>query len=312
MKKLLNKLKKEFKKLKYLDKTKKQYFAVMVFLLTFCLFTSTTYSYFYLTKNLNAATLAIGRLRYSLSSTTEGYNDGSITVEAGETKTIDLTLHSYNKEETKYALIYSANPNVKVYYSENLKNNMSGIISSNGSEITLRIVIVNNATSAETVNLAVSGGYLQNTLTSNITEGYYESDITVRAILLDENLQNGIIATEFPAKTSEYGYYQTKCTNNATATWDSTNWQLTLNDIEQRNSCDVYFKKMQNDIEIYYQVKNADGTLTNVEAVPNDGTYEFASATCNGGISSWNNDTWSLQIDGLDSKTICTATFTKK
>lgn len=308
-----NILKQSIKKIKYLDKTQLNYFIVMTFLLGFCLFTGGTYSYFAFSKHLNAATITIAKLSYTLSSTVEGYTNGEVTVAPGETKAFNLTLESLNGINTKYALTYSTtDANVKVYYSENLKNNMAGTIGPRGSNITLRVVVVNEGTSSSSVNLSVKGGYLQNTLTSNITEGYFEQDIVVRSILLDENLGNGLVDQSFPSKDGEYAYLKTECSQNISATWDNENWKLNITEIGSRVACDVYFKKMTNDIETYLAVKNSDGTSTFIKTIPNDGTYSFDHAECNtGATATWNTETWQMNITNMESKTLCVGYFNK-
>ena len=310
---IISKIKKQWRKLKYLDRTQLSYFVVTTFIGAFCLFTGGTYSYFTITKHLNAATITIAKLNYNLSSTTEGYTNGNITVPAGETIFVDLNLESLNSIETKYALKYNTEATgVEVYYSENIGNNMQGVIGSRGSNITLRVVIVNNGTGNANINLTVDGGYIKNSLSTNITRGYFEKDIVVRTVLLDENLGNAIIEQDFPSKTGEYVYFRTQCTEDATATWDNENWTLNIDDIQKQIACDVYFKKPKSDIEIYFNLIDTDGTSRLVENVPNDGTYQYKQSKCNTGANSiWDNNAWALSIDDIKERTVCVADFTK-
>lgn len=304
-------LKHSIKRIKYLDKTQLNYFIVMTFLLGFCLFTGGTYSYFTFSKHLNAATITIAKLSYTLSSTVDGYSNGTVSVAPGETKAFNMTLESLNGIETKYALMYSTtNSDVKVYYSENLKNNMAGIIGARGSNITLRVVIVNNSSSAATVDLTVKGGYIQNTLTSNITEGYFEQDIVVRSILLDENLANALVGQNFPTKDGEYAYLRTECSNDVNAVWNNETWELEINEIGAKVACDVYFKKMTSDIETYFVLEKKDGTSAFTKTVSNDGTYRFKRAECNtSATATWDDSTWKMNISNIESKTICVGYF---
>ncbi|HBA37431.1 MAG TPA: hypothetical protein DCY94_01780, partial [Firmicutes bacterium] len=187
-KKFATNVKRSFRKIKYLDKTQASYFIVTCFIATFFMFTGITYSYFTFSKSLNAATITIAKLNYTLDSKTEGYKDRLVTVAPGETKFVDLELKSLNAERTKYALNYKSSlDNVKVYYSETLKKNVSGIIGPNGSVIDMRIVIENSDTEKEaTIEFDIAGGYLQNTLKSNIENGYFEQDFTMRTHIYDE------------------------------------------------------------------------------------------------------------------------------
>jgi hypothetical protein len=314
LKKFTLNIKRSWRKLKYLDKTQFQYFVVTSFIGAFCLFTSTTYSIFTISKYLNAATITIAKLSYTLSSTTTGYSNGNITVAAGDTVYVDLTLKSLNKITTKYALNYSSpSSDVSVYYSENLKNNMSGTIGSSGSSITLRVVIVNSGSASATVNLTVAGGYVKNSLSSNITDGYYEQDLVIRTTLLDENFENATQASEFPDKTGNYAYYKTVCSEDANATWDYANWSLNIEDTSIQMSCDVFFKKMTNDIELYYMLSDANGKNGVLsDSVPNDGTYEYKSVTCStDATATWDSSNWKFSISGMTENTLCIGYFNK-
>lgn len=315
--KISNIIKHQVRKLKYLDKTQARYFIVTGFLLSFCLFTGGTYSYFAFTEHLHATTITIGNLTYELSSNnTAGSINGNryvMNVKAGSRISLNLDLESLNSTDTKYALNYdtsSPDSDVKVYYSESYANNMSGIIGPTGSKISMRVIIENNSTVDTSVYFIISGGYLQNTLDSNITEGYYEEDIQVRAVLIENDLNKGIINENFPTKGSGYLYFRTECSEEVDDVWDNANWKLNLNNIPGRVSCDVYFKKMTNDVELYYALKKKDGTVTYVTSVPNDGTYTFKNAKCNtDATASWDTSTWSMNVSGIKEKTICIGTF---
>ena len=313
MKKLKNSFKKSWHKLKFLDKTKSRYFFITSFICAFCLFTATTYSFFAISKNLNTALISIAKLNYELKSSNANFANNQVVVNAGETIYLDLTLKSLNAESTKYALNnITNNESVKVYYSENLKNNMSGEIGATGSEIPLRIVLVNSASNPVTVELEIRGGYLQNNVSSNITEGYYENDVTVRTLLTNEDMQNTTLTNNFPAETEDYAYLKTICsTPNVTARWNSADWNLELDNIEERTSCDVYFKKIKDDVEIYL-AEDDNGQITYKDNIPNDGTYSYKNATCNNETTpTWDNTTWQLNLSNAQEKTVCTVYFTK-
>lgn len=315
MKRIIKSIKKIHRKLKYLDRTKKRYFTTMIFISSFSLFIGVTYSYFYITEHLSVATIAIAKLNYTLSSTSDRFNaeNKTVSLNAGETLSLTLTLKSLNAQETKYALSYNANAPVKVYYSEEFKNNMTGVIGITNSEIVLHIILVNSGTTDETVNLITKGGYLQNILTSNITEGFFpqDADVIVRTTLLDENLENSYTTTEFPTKESDYAYFKTDCSSStATPIWDNEAWNLKVNDVTERTNCDVYFKKVTNDIETYYLVIESDGSKKYLTTAP-DTTYAFKSASCNQGTATWNNDTQQLELTDIGEKNVCIAEFTK-
>ena len=299
------------KHLKYMDKTQRTYYIVTSFLGIFFIFTGVTYSAFVVSTTLNSATITIAKLNYTLSSTTSGYSNGVIAINAGETKIIDLTLTSRNPITTKYALVYeSTGGNTTVYYSHNLSNNMVGQIGANGSSITLRVVAVNNGATSSTVTLSALGGYAHNSLSTNIIAGFYEQDVTIRTVLLDDNFSNPTSGT-FPTKTSNYAYYKTVCSEEANPVWDYDNWEIVLNNLTRQISCDVYFKQMSSDVEIDYILVDSNGVETmSLNAPANDGTYTFVNATCSSNASaSWNSTSWQLEVSDIDSKTLCIAKF---
>ena len=277
------------------------------------MFTMTTYSAFTVSKYLSAATITIAKLNYTLASTTSGYNNGSISVPAGGTTYVDLTLTSLNSIKTKYALNYSsASSNVTVKYSQNIKNNMSGTISTNGSAITMRVVITNSGSTDATVNLSIAGGYMQNDLTTNITQGHYEQDVTVRTTLLDENFANPTSNSAFPANDGNYAYYKTECSETSSPVWNATDWTLNLNNVSAQISCDVYFKTITNDLEIYFMLQDwngQNGTISTT-APANDGSYVFQKVACsNSTVASWNGTTWKLELSSIPGQTMCMAYF---
>ncbi len=311
MKKLTTSIKKSFRKLKYLDKTQASYFVVTSFLAAFLMFTGATYSYFTITNKIGNATIAIARIKYNLSSPLSNFNEGRITVSSGSTLYIDLNLESLNSMETKYALQYiTDNPNIKVYYSADLANNMAGIIGPKGSIIKMCVVIVNEGATDGEVDLTVQGGYLQNTLETNITEGHFDQDIIVRSIILDDNMKDGVINQEFPTKESGYSYFRTSCNDDVTASWNSEAWNLEISNIGSRVACDVYFKKMTSDIEVYFALKKKDGSVSYENSLPTDSTYTFKNAECNtGATASWDEVNKRLNITGMEAKTACIGYF---
>jgi len=305
-------IKRGWRKLKYLDKTQFNYFVVTSFIGAFCLFTGTTYSAFTLSRYLNAATITIAKLNYTLSSSTSGYSNGTISVPAGETVYVDLTLDSLNSATTRYALNYtSTNSSSTAYYSHNLGNNVEGTIAASG-QITMRIVLTNTGASADTVTFTISGGYVQNSLTSNITEGFYEQDVVVRTTLYDANFANPTSVSSFPSSSSGYAYYKTECTETVTANWDNDNWYLDLDNMGQQVACDVYFKQLSTnyDIEIWYKTTNESGVTTLSSTPPSSSSgLSYLSTTCSTGSATWNDSTRTLSVTGTTGQTLCVAEF---
>ena len=308
-------LKKAWRKFKYLDKLQFNYFIITSFIGAFCLFTGVTYSAFTISKKLNAAVITIAKLNYTLAEngTSTGYNNGSVSVGAGETVTLNLRLTSSNASETRYALNYIEQQGIQVYYSHNNKNNMTGTVSAGGT-IDLRVIIVNSSESAKTVAFNLNGGYINNMLTTNIADGFYEEDITLRTYTVDANFKNTTLysTTGFPS-SDNYIYYKTECSEDANPIWDSENWTLDVNKMSEKIACDVYFKASTTDVEVAYNLIDENGSEKISTTPPaNDGTYGFVNATCsNGGTATWNSSSWSLDTSGVSGKDLCIANFKK-
>ena len=318
IKRKLKKVKKAYRQLKYMDKTKANYFVVTSFIGLFCTFTMTTYSSFTFTKTLNAALITVGKLNYVLTSSSSSFSNGVVTVPAGETVVIPLNLASSNSGSSKYALSYDTqSSNIAVYYSYDIGDNMNGTIGSTGSNIDMQIVIVNSGNSSATVNLSVAGGYTYNTLAaSNITNGYYEADIITRLYQVDENMENKTRINSIPAASTNYRFLKAECNNHANVSWDYTNWKLNIEDVETQLVCDVYFKNVTNDIELYYMLQETTsisesfntvtGTLTS--ATPGS-AYHYYDTVCTSGTATYGAN--GLTVTGFDAKTICVAYFDK-
>ena len=173
MNKLLRKLKKAYKKIKYRDRLTTRFYITFISISSFILFLGGTYSYFNIFEHDNAAVITISKLKYMLTSTNTDYKENSITVNAGQTLDLTLNLKSLNNIRTRYALVYaSPSSDVKVYYDGLRDQNVLGEISTLNSIIDIKLVIENKSSSPQTVTFELKGGYLQNTLDSNITEQY--------------------------------------------------------------------------------------------------------------------------------------------
>lgn len=316
LKKRIKAIKKAYKKFRFLDKTDLKFYAITGFVGVFCTFIATTYSIFTVSKTLDAAVITIAKLNFTMSSTNSALDNQVVTVPANQTVIMNIDITSENAEQTKYALNYATNdPNIKVYYSEDYDNNMAGIVGA-GSTVTLRVVFVNEGNTDSSANLNVAGGYVNNELTSNITEGYYESDIVVRINTFDSITNEGGFGNKtqvstFPAADSGYVYYDTHCNEKSTPQWSNSKRTLNLNNITKRISCDTYFKKLENDIEIYYELRDKDGLhSTRATSVPASG-YTFQSAHCSNddAVPSWDSTNNKLSVTNIKEKTLCVALF---
>lgn len=149
----------------------------MAFISLFCLFISTTYSYFHFLKHLDSTIITVAKLKYELTSTNNNFTNNSITVEPGETLELQLDLKSLNSENTKYALNYSGDELVKVFSYEKLEQNVKGIIGGLNSIINIHLIIENKSNREQTVQFTLKGGYLQNDIESGSQNGYWKGDI---------------------------------------------------------------------------------------------------------------------------------------
>lgn len=305
---LIKKTKASIYKLKYADKSKSRLFVVLSFIVVFGLFVGLSYSEFIATDEMNAINIKIADLNFTLSNdNTRG--SSSINVGANETKIINFTLTSQNNIQAKYALNYESSSNdIKVYYSNNAQNNMSGIIGTSGASIHFRVVIVNSSKKDETVSFSLTSGYVnQEDLKSNITEGYYEEALVKRTILLDENFENAIEAVSNPSIDSDYLYFDTICSEEANITWNINKNDVDIETESPSIACDVYFKKAsKQDIELVYNV--IDNQKFNVisEGTIDYNKYTYISSHCNNeAIIEFDNTTHEVTISDITSKTLC-------
>ena len=299
------------RRIKYYDKTQTTYFAVMIFIAGFCLFTGATYSYFTLSGRIGNATITIAKLNYTLESTNSNYANQTLTIAPGETTFLDLDLKSLNAQKTRYALNYDTNfSGVEVYYSESIKKNVDGVIGPNGSIVNMRIVVVNNGSANATVRFDVDGGYLQNTLSSNIVNGYFEKDQTIRYVVYDEDFQSSVVGYDIPSREN-HSYYKAECSNGGEPVWDEINWNFSIGN-EVQTSCDVYFKKTTTGLEKYYNVLGSNG-INSISTTKPDrtGEYIYQSSSCsNGAVYSFDESTFEFNVETHEPNTLCIANFT--
>ena len=312
---IIKRAKKEVYKLKHADKTQSRLFIVLAFIIIFSLFTGITYSSFVVSKELNAVNIKIADLNYTLfNDATRGSTN--VIVEKGETKVVNFTLTSNNTSMSKYSLNYEADSkDVKVYYSHNQINNMSGIIGTNGASITMRVVIVNNSNTSTQVRFNINSGYVnKDDLSSNIIDGYYEEQLVKRTILLDENFDNAIESVSNPLDDSGYQYLTTVCTEDATITWNVLKTDIEIDTDAPNIACDIYFKKAsKKDIELVYITKDLKGLNVIKDSEIDYTKYDYVSSYCNNDANiSYDEFTHEVTITDNTSKTLCVVELSKK
>ena len=133
---------------------------------------SMSYSNFIVTsENHKVAEMYIGTLKYSI--TIDGSTTNTLSVPSGET-IVDVTITNENPIDTYYKLIYQNNSNVSITYYEgyelNDSNNISNSYDSPSDKIlnsvtkTLKLKILNNSTTSQTITFKITGGFATNTL----------------------------------------------------------------------------------------------------------------------------------------------------
>ena len=144
-----------------------------------------SYSNFKVTsENHKVAEMYIGTLKYSMSI--DGTNTNTLSVPSGET-IVDVTITNENPIDTYYKLIYQNNSNVSIKYYESTKDTNDKVTnySSPNSKITsknkntIKLKIVNNSTSSQTVTFKIVGGFATNTLNDVIVLTGYTAINTV-------------------------------------------------------------------------------------------------------------------------------------
>ena len=157
----------------------KKYLIIISILLSLAIVLSMSYSNFIVTSGKHkAAEMYIGTLKYSM--TIDGITTNTLSVPAGET-IIDVTITNENPIDTYYKLIYQNNSNVSIKYYESTKDTNDKVTnySSPNSKITsnnkntIKLKIVNNSTSSQTVTFKIIGGFATNTLNDVLVPSGY-------------------------------------------------------------------------------------------------------------------------------------------
>ena len=148
----------------------KQYIGVISIVLAVCILLTYSFSHFKLNiESKKAAEMYIGELKYAI--TIDGKSTNTLTIPAGET-IVDINLTNQNEIKTYYKLLYSNNNNISISYYNQTKNTNDEITSykapsdsiENKSSNSIKLKIINNSTSNQSITFKVSGGYSTNTL----------------------------------------------------------------------------------------------------------------------------------------------------
>ena len=157
----------------------KRYLVVIMILITVSIVLSMSYSNFIVTsENHKVAEMYIGTLKYSMSI--DGTNTNTLSVPSGET-IVDVTITNENPIDTYYKLIYQNNSNVSIKYYESTKDtndNVTNYSSPNDKLLNsgtnnIKLKVVNNSASLQTIIFKVIGGFATNALDDvTVPSGY--------------------------------------------------------------------------------------------------------------------------------------------
>lgn len=157
----------------------KQYFGVISIVISISILLTYSLSRFFVTSdNHRSAEMYISELKYSIAI--NDINTNTITVPNGET-IIDLTIDSLNDASTYFKLFYETNSNVSISYFKETKNTSDVVTTHLASEDlinaknsgTLKLKIINNSSSEQTIVFKITGGYSTNTLNDIIVPSGY-------------------------------------------------------------------------------------------------------------------------------------------
>ena len=148
----------------------KQYIGVISIVLAVCILLTYSLSNFKINiESKKVAEMYIGELKYTM--TIDGKSTNILVVPAGET-IVDINLTNQNEIKTYYKLLFSNNDNISISYYDQTKNTNDEITSykapsdsiENKSSNNIKLKIINNSTSNQSITFKVSGGYSTNTL----------------------------------------------------------------------------------------------------------------------------------------------------
>ena len=144
-----------------MDRKKIIYIGIMIIITVFASVTYFSYAFFASREELpGRLNIVAGTLDYKIES--NDLNNNSITLEANESKQIELTITSLNTIDSEYELYYEDTSDIEVgYLTDN--DTPTGEITSNGTK-TVSVVIKNNSNTSKIVTFGVQGGFVNKEL----------------------------------------------------------------------------------------------------------------------------------------------------
>ena len=205
---------------------KKSYFIIFLLLLLSIGCFSASYAIFMnKSEQHGKLNIVVGNLNYSIES--DSLTDNKVTVDKYSIKEIKVRLSSLNDVSSKYELYYtmdSENSNIKVGYSSDTKDAVSGTIDANSSK-TITLLVNNLTDTTATITFGVVGGLVNNDLV--LTKGNSLNQVVTKEKLLsNEILVNNTLITNSPDLTTssnntsdESGLYKSTLTNTGDSTY---------------------------------------------------------------------------------------------
>ena len=205
---------------------KKSYFIIFLLLLLSIGCFSASYAIFMnKSEQHGKLNIVVGNLNYSIES--DSLTDNKVTVDKYSIKEIKVRLSSLNDVSSKYELYYtmdSENSNIKVGYSSDTKDAVSGTIDANSSK-TITLLVNNLTDTTATITFGVVGGLVNNDLV--LTKGNSLNQVVTKEKLLsNEILVNNTLITNSPDLTTssnntsdKSGLYKSTLTNTGDSTY---------------------------------------------------------------------------------------------
>ena len=143
---------------------KKKWIYIGILIVVIAIVSIASFSYAFLTRvdeQHGKINIVAGTLDYKIES--DNLENTSITLEASESKEIEITIKSLNTIDSKYQLYTNNVENVDIRYTDEEDPGV-GTIDSNGTK-TVKVVLENNSDTDKTITFGVQGGFEDKTLT---------------------------------------------------------------------------------------------------------------------------------------------------
>ncbi len=208
-----------------------------------------SYSYAIFQKEVIGAevTFKVGTISYSVDS--PDLNDSyQVTVEAGKTLALDLSITSLTSIGSKYQVYYSSEhdlTNVNVGYSTKTVDSASGEMGANGKK-NVSAVIENKSGSAVTITFGVMGGFVHNSV-EDIILAENQHRLVTAIVPRDYDIQlasvtiDGAKASSLPT-SGTYTLSNYTCEKGSTLKWDTYKKAITFSaGTKKEESCSLEF-----------------------------------------------------------------------